>query len=232
MKCGCLKKLIIQDATTTHDIPLDLQGLNHNTTWKWTSLLTLLLSPLFWQQAMQHPHICFPVPVLSHWKGIVKYFFLWNILLYNRLALDKKVTCSPIPKPSNNSYKCNLHTWAIQNGHFFLIDREPLLKALLEAHESLFCITILQLMIVWWQKKTLLTTILDYIFLYMLWKIKVFYIFLEDRLCQIGVPLYNTLLKVQILISSVLITEWLCLYCVWTSPEISETKKKYRLHLL
>lgn len=82
----------------------------------------------------------------------MKYFLLRNILLYNSLALDKKVTHSPTPKQSNNSYKHNLHARTIQNGHFFLINREPLLKALLVVYESLFCITILQAMMT---KKTL-----------------------------------------------------------------------------
>lgn len=156
-----------------------------NTTWKYTSLLTLLLLPLLWQQAVQHPHICFPVPMLSHWEGTMTCFFLRNIFLYNRLALNKKVACSLTPKPSNNSYKCNLHMRTIQNGNFF--SREQ--RAPSQGIGSAIWIFILyhdtpgsdSMM----TKKTLLTTILGHIF-YLCNEKKVLYISLSFRKTACG----------------------------------------------
>lgn len=186
------------------------------------SLLTLLLSPLLRQQAMQHPYISFPVPVLSHWEGTVTSFFLRNIWIYNRLTLNKKVICSPTPKLSYNPYKCNLHIWTIQNDHFFVM------LAWQKRASSQGITSAIRIYILYHNspgndsimtQKTLLITILDHIF-YVCYKKSLihFSVFQEDRLWQIGVPLYNTLLKVdwlvQILICSVLITS-IIMFILW-----------------
>lgn len=170
MKCACLKKLIIQDANTTHDIPLDLQGLKHNTTWKCTiSPHTPALS--FTSDSRICSTHVFVFPYQSYHNEKV----LWNTSFWGTLCFTtgwpwiKRWLFFPTPKPSNNSYKHNLLTQAIRNGHFFLIDREPLPKALLVAHEFLFCITIFQAMIVWWQKDNFNHHFWQY-FLYLLWK--------------------------------------------------------------